>query len=150
MNDAALYNNIIASILRVITTFQAAQMPGSVYFDWDAHAQADAMPEGDLIGPAGCGMSHEEPGIHVVFSIGISTSNDQNLFRLRAAMSQLYGIFKPQTSIPIYDTDTNEIVSFMVVRTPVAIMPTTKAQIRSVQFFNATALIDPGATSSLR
>lgn len=150
MNDAKLYKNIISSLLKFITDFQAANLPASTFFNWDAHAQADLMPEGDLIGPAGCGMAHEERGIHVVFSFGVSTSNDINLFRMVDVMSQLYGALKPQTTLPVYDTDTQEVVSWMVVRTPVSLMPATKAQIRSVQFINATALIDPGATSSLR
>ncbi|MGH6957628.1 MAG: hypothetical protein ACREEW_13265 [Caulobacteraceae bacterium] len=150
MNDAALYTNIISSILKQINDFRTENMAGSTYFDWDAHAQADELPEGDLIGPAGCGMTHEESGIHVVFGIGVATGGDPNLFRMRALMSKLYGLFKPQTSIPILDADTGDVLSWMVIRTPVSILPAAKAQIRSVQFFNATALIDPGATSSLR
>jgi hypothetical protein len=151
MNEDALYNNVVLSLIKWINDFRIANMPSATYFDWDSHAQPELLPDGDLIGPAGCGLTDEsQTQISVVASIGISTSGDTNLFRLRQLISMIRGQLKWGTTIPVYDADSQQVVSWMVIRTPTAITPISKAQIRSIQFYNFSALVDPGAASSLR
>ena len=69
-------------------------------------------------------------------------------FRLTDLVSKLYGALVPETRIPIYDLTTTRPVSWMVVRTPVAITPVTKAEIRSIQFVECHALMDLSASAS--
>lgn len=151
MKPTDLYMNVVASLQKFIVDFIANETPGAVYFDWDAHAQASEMPsEGMLVGPAGCGMTKDEVGYEIVFSFGISTITDTNLFKLRRAISTLFGLLQPETKLPVYDQQLAQIASWMVVKTPVQVAPVTNAEVRSLQFVTVTAAMDPGATSSLR
>lgn len=149
MKPEDVYDNVVVSLIKFVQEFIAEHDPTAVYVDWDAHAQISELPkDGTLIGPAGCGLSHEEVNREVVFGFGISTDQDPNLFRLRRLISKLYGRLQPAMTIPVYDHKTGEVASWMVLKTPVEIMPVTKAELRSVQFVNATALLNPAATSS--
>ena len=152
MTDDDLYNNIVQSVVKLCRDFTSEHAPQAGYIDFDAHAQVKEWPEDDtLIGPAGVGMAHEANNtIEVVFSVGVTTKNDENLFRLRGLMSKLYGRLKPESKVVIYDHATAMPTTWMVTATPVAITPVSKAEMRSVQFIEVRALIDPGATSSLR
>ena len=78
----------------------------------------------------------------------VGNSDDLNNFRLTKLVSKLYGILAPETRIPIYDLTTTLPVSWMVVKTPVAITPVTRAEIRSIQFVECRALMDLAASSS--
>ena len=148
MSQKKLYRNLVASILKLTVDFIADEEPGATFFNWDAHNTVSVLPAGTLIGPAGCGMAHEEKGIEVVFALGAGTSDDVNNFRLTDIMSKLYDAIAPETRIAIYDQDTTLPVSWMVVKTPVAITPVTKSEIRSIQFVECRALMDLGASSS--
>lgn len=146
MNHENYYNNICLSIVKFARDFQAAKFSASTYVDWDAHAEVNELPTGDLIGPAGIGLSTEQVNFdYVVFAFGISTIDDPNLFRLRKTMSQLHAKLRPMTKIPIYDADTAQVISWMVVKTPLSISPVSKAELRAVQFINVMALIGPDA-----
>lgn len=152
MNRKDLYRNITTSLVKLINDFRTTNAPEAAYIDWDAHAQISELPtEGALMGPAGAGIAEEEDGIHVVFSFGVSTYQDPNLFRLRELSSELFGLVAPGSTIPIYDHAAIEAggdivpVSWMVVTTPVALTPVTKAELRSVQFVEANALLNPSS-----
>lgn len=150
MAEEDVYDNVVQSIVKWIQIYRADAAPASVYVNWDAHAQLDELPKDDmLIGPAGCGLADEPDGTQeVVFSIGVSTINDPNLFDLTRQMSKLRGRLRPGAKIPVYDHDTAEVASWMVIKTPIAVTPVTKAEIRSIQFINLTALLNPAATAS--
>lgn len=150
MAEEDVYNNIVQSIVKWIQDYRADAAPGSVYLNWDAHSQVAELPkENTLIGPAGCGLTDEDDGMQeVVFSIGVSTINDPNLFELTKQMSKIRGRLRPQMTIPVYDHATATISSWMIIRTPISVTPVTKAEIRSIQFINLTALLSPAATAS--
>lgn len=152
MTGDDLYNNIVQSVVKFALQFIADHAPEAGYVNWDAHSQVKELPEDDvLIGPAGVGMSHEMTDkIEVIFSIGVCTKSDPNLFKLTKLMSKLYGRLKPESRVTIYDHDTAAPVSWMVTATPLEVTPVSKAEMRSMQFIEVRALIDPGATSSLR
>lgn len=154
MTKAELYNNIVQSVIKFIGDFMVDNdlTLADNYVDWDAHSQIHELPNSKtLVGPAGIGMMHEmDDDIQVVFSVGVCTEDDQNLFRLRSLMSKLYGALAPQTRVTLYDHATSTIATWMVVAPPVSITPVTKAETRSLQFIQVRAMIDPGATSSLR
>jgi hypothetical protein len=144
-----IYSCICSSIIRFGETFRKANaLPSATYFDWDAHAQLSELPENDVVGPAGIGLSNEGKITQVVFSIGLATVGDANLFRLRKMMSQLYGELQPEMTIPVYDT-TGTRRSWLVVKSPVTIAPVSKSEVRACQFISVMALLDPHASSSL-
>lgn len=151
MNEADLYYNVVQSLVKYIKDFQTS-IPGSAYVDWDEHANISELPDNNLlIGMAGVGLTEDAPGFYeVVFSFGIATYNDLHLFNLRRHISTLFGKLKTDARIPVYDAETAQEISWMVVKSPRAITPVTKAEIRSLQFVELTASLDPGAASSLR
>jgi hypothetical protein len=142
MISPALYENIIASIVKLAIDFIALEAPEAVYCDWDSHASLSELPKGTLIGPAGCGLTHDDQKIEVVFGLGVGTDDDPNLFLLRSLVSKLFARVQPKTRIQIYDAATAQKVSWMVVTTPVAVTPTSRAEIRAMQFVECRALID--------
>lgn len=145
-----LYNNVVMSLVKFIQDFRGTLSETSEYVDWDAHAQVSELPtENLLIGPAGFGLTEETTGMYeVVFSFGVSTYNDPNLFILRSVTSKLFGKLKVGQTIPIYDADTAEIISSMVIKTPRGITPVSKAEIRSLQFIELVGLLEPYGASS--
>jgi hypothetical protein len=150
MAEEDVYDNIVQTLVKWIIDFKDDVCPTAEYLNWDAHSQIAELPkDGILIGPAGCGLADEDDGmIEAVFSFGVSTINDPNLFELTKIISKLRGRLRPATKIPVYDHDTAVIQSWMVVKTPIAITPVTKAEVRSIQFINLTALVSPGGPSS--
>lgn len=152
MTEDTLYENVVASLIRWIQDHREAHQPGAEYVDWDAHASITELPVTPMVmGPAGCGLTEETPGEYeVVCSFGVATYQDENLFMLRKAISRLFGQLKIGAKIPIYDADTGQVISWMIVSSPRSVTPVTKAEVRSLQFVNLTGRLDPGATSSLR
>lgn len=148
MQHADLYDNIVASIIKLSVDFISAEAPDATYLDWDAHASLIELPEGILIGPAGCGMTADETGIEVVFSLGVATQEDPNLFVLRSLVSKLYGRLRPESRITLYDHATAVEKSWMITKTPVSVTPVTKTITRAMQFVECRAVIDLSVTSS--
>ena len=141
-----LYSAITSSIIKFGEDFRKAQIPEATYVDWDEHAELATLPTGDLCGPAGIGLTEQSTSCYVAYSYGISTVDDENLFRLRQNMAALYGVLRPQTKVTIYDA-TGTALHYMVVKTPVTIAPISKAAIRAVQFITIMAVIDFSALS---
>lgn len=148
MTQDDLYDNIVASILKLAKDFIAAEAPQATFVNWDSHASIDELPPGTIIGPAGCGMSEEsESRIEVIFALGVATADDPNNFMLTKLISKLRARVRPQTRITIFDHDTAAEASWMVTQTPIAITPVTRAMVRAMQFVECRALIDLSATS---
>lgn len=151
MRSDEFYTNLVYSITRAVVQ----ELPdGAVYVDWDAHAEIHELPSDNLlVGVSGVSLSQEHDQIEVVFSIGIATQNDPNLFQLRAATSKYYALVRPEQTIDIYDHALVAAggaitpVSWMVVTTPLEILPVNRAEIRNVQFINVSALLNPASLS---
>ena len=153
ISDGDIYMDVTSSIIKFIEDWRKANASSAGYFDWDAHAQEGELPKSPevLIGPAGIGMTEEETEMfEVVFAIGVSTYNDKNLFTLRSMISKLFGALRVGQSLNVYDASTGALKGTMVIKTPRAVTPVTKAEIRSQQFIELTAALNPAATSSLR
>jgi hypothetical protein len=151
MNHKVLYDNVVASLGRVVELFREVEMPTADYVNWDAHASIGELPSNDLIGLAGVGFTEGESGHYeVVCGIAVSTWDDPNLARLTDLVSQVFGLFPPTTSVPVYDHSTGDVWSFMVVTTPRAVTPVGRAETRPVQAVEIRLLLDPGAGSSLQ
>lgn len=142
MDKEELYNNVVQSLTKWIRDFAAEKAPDAEYVNWDEHATIEELPKDNILyGPAGCGLTEDEEGISIVFSFGFAVNKDPNLFMLTKLMSSLYGRLRPKTRIPIYDHDSTQEISALIIRTPVEIVPVSKAEIRSMQFVNASGLL---------
>ena len=142
MDKEELFNNVVQSLTKWIVDFAAEKIPDGQFLNWDAHAIIEELPKDNILfGPAGCALTEDEEGISIIFSFGISVNEDKNLFRLTRMISSLYGRLRPKTRIPIYDHDSTQESSALIIRTPVEITPVAKAEIRSMQFVNASGLL---------
>lgn len=151
MKSDDIYNNIVTSLVKWINDLRQEVFPDAEYVDFDEHAQITELPTAQLaMGPAGVGLAQDEDGWEVVFSFGVLTYQDKNLQRLRKAVSYIFGRLPVEATIPIYDAETGEELTWMVIRTPRAVTPVTKAEIRSLQFVEMSALLNPAAASSPR
>lgn len=154
MNPRHLYTNIVYSLVKTLIDELPPGM-GAAYVDWDSHAELHELPSDDtLVGLSGASLDHDDGQVRVVFGIGMATQNDPNLFTLRKLTSHLYGAFYPETRIALYDKAAidaggNIVPSdWMIMTTPLEILPINRAEIRNVQFINCSALLNPAALSS--
>jgi hypothetical protein len=153
MKDVDLFNNVYQSVVKWVQDWRETQTVASKlkYVNWDAHAELSELPEGNLVGPAMISLREEEEGIYLItFSIGVCVVSDPNHFTLTKMISELRGLLKPTTRMAVYDHDSTEPATWMVVVTPQEVSPPAKAEMRSVRFLNVQALLDPGAASGLR
>lgn len=153
MNPRHLYTNIVYSLVKKLIDDLPPEH-NATYVDWDAHAEIHELPtDNTLVGLSGVSLDHEAEGIRVVFAIGMATQNDPNLFRLRALTSELYGAFFPETRVELYDKADIDAggditpADWMILTTPIEILPINRAEIRNVQFINCSALLNPAALS---
>lgn len=148
-----LYWHIVQSIKKLCVDlaaeFQTDGVATPVLIDWDEHADIHELPNGDLIGPAGCGITTDGSMTEVVFAIGVSTMDDKGLFKLRKMIARIYDRLAPENQIDIYDAATATRVTWMVMARDTSVTPMTKAETRPYQFVEARGLIDPRAPSVL-
>lgn len=153
LNAETLYEDVVNSLARRVEDFRLAHMPNATYINWDAHAEIEELPSGDLIGLAGVGMAEDEAGIYeIVFGVMIGTEQDENLHRLTRCMSRLRALFVPETRMTVYTVSDDGLSavpdSWMVTKTPMAITPVSRAEVRPVQALEVRALLDPSALAS--
>lgn len=144
-----LYWHVVQSIkklcVELAAEFQADGVSAPVLIDWDEHADIHELPTGDLIGPAGCGVTNDGSMMEVVMAIGVSTMDDKGLFKLRKMISRIYDRLSPEQKVTIYNAETALPVSWMVMASDTTVTPMTKAETRPYQFVEARGLIDPRA-----
>ena len=150
-----LYSSVVQSLTRFVEEARVELMPSATLINWDGHANVNELPEGDLIGLGGVGMSEDEDRHYeVVFGILASTWDDENLYRLTNLISNLRGRLVPETRLGVFTLTPDGLQavekSWMVTALPLAVTPVQKAEVRAVQGVECRLLLDPGATSSLR
>lgn len=142
MKQDRLYDNIKASISKLAVDFITNVAPTATYVDFDAHASQTDLPPGLIVGPAGCGLTEDDTKIEIIFGLGVATNNDPGLYVLTQTISKLRAIVIPKTRITIYDHAPATPWSWMVVVTPQAITPVSRAEVRAMQFIECKALLD--------
>ena len=149
MNRARLYKNVVSSLQKFVTDFQAERMSDAEYIAWDAHAQIMELPSTDGIGLAGVGLAEEGKNEwEIIFGVAVTTWEDPNLFRMTDLISDLFDRLAPETTVPVVDADTGAVLSWMVLTPPCAITPVGRHEVRAVQAVECRALLNPGSTSA--
>ena len=144
------YVDLTYSIVKAVLDIKPA---GASYIDWDAHADIHELPIDDLlVGASGCSFTYEDAStIDVSFAVGVATKNDDNLFNLRTTISNYFEAFRPETKVPLYDRALIqagapiEPYTWMVITTPITLLPINRAESRNVQFLNVGGLVNPAA-----
>jgi hypothetical protein len=145
MNEELLYLSLVKSLTRWCVDQIADDLTDFEFIDWDEHADIHELPDGDLFGIAGVGMVTDEGIYDVVFGLAAATTNDTGLNRLRTLISKCRGRLKPGTTIPFYDLVTEQPLTYILIKSPVAIEPMTRAGTRPFQGLDFVATIDPHA-----
>lgn len=126
--------DIDASIKRFCVDWGGAQTGPLIYEDFDAHADENTVPEGDLIGTSGLTLTTSHPFIDVDIMIGIATDGDTNLLRLRELVARLYQRLQPTKLIDILDFQTGVKKGSLIVQDGVRVLPVGGESSRPVQY----------------
>jgi hypothetical protein len=145
-----MYENIWGSIVAFsndIIDDRRAKYPGVdiEYVDWEAHANIQELPEGDLIGTTAITFTEDQPELfNGSFTIGVSTyADDSNLFRLRNYVGEVFNRLRPGMKVPFYDHETLEQKGWFHIVDGTIVLPMTRADARPLQFVQCQFVFDP-------
>lgn len=108
------------------------------FMDWDKLANVQELPNTDLIGPASFGAMSNDGFVEVSFSIGFSTINDENMFRLRDTADLVFDRLQPVKTFPIFDPVTMNQNGVVVFRDGTTLAPVARDDLRPFQFVTAS------------
>ena len=126
-------SNLQASLFKFANDF-ASTKPGVTFINFDAHANEETAPPGDLVGPSGFAFDLEDNMIEVNVMFGVATESDTNLFRLSNLMGQLVELLKPTKRIRVIDSETGEDLGWMVVQGRVRVFPVGGSKAKPLQY----------------
>ncbi|BCJ91781.1 hypothetical protein IZ6_25160 [Terrihabitans soli] len=142
-----MYRNLHGSVVKfaqaLIEEINSTIPDGAFqFYDWDAHAETQELPNSDLLGPHGLAFVESENVIEVTFAIAVSTYGDENLFRLRDGLNMAFEKMRPTKTVEYYDAATTSLLNKMVIASGTMLAPVGRATIRPWQFVQATALLE--------
>lgn len=134
-----VYANISSTIVKktqdLLTVLKARGLleATATYYSWDAHAENTTLPEHDLIGARG--ISYDEDGtlLSIALAIGVSTFQDENLFRLQQVIDAITETYPVGDGFPLLDATTSAELSWLLVKS-VAVAPVSPSVTRPLQF----------------
>lgn len=129
-----LMMDIDASLKRFCVEWGEAQNGPLTYEEFDAHADENTVPPGDLIGTSGMSLSTSHPFVDVDIMIGIAVEGDTNLLRLRELMARLFQRLQPTKRIDVLDFQTGIKKGFLIVQDGVRVLPVGGDQSRPIQY----------------
>ena len=148
---SSIWGSITKETNALIAAYSLHYPDSSIMFvDWEAHANIEELPDTDLIGPTSLVVMEVSPQMFDVnFAIGVSTySTDENLFRLRWYVSQIFSRFRPMKQLKIYDSETAEEFGYLICADGTGAMPMTRSTTRPFQYVQVNGLLEPGAGDS--
>lgn len=113
------------------------------YIDWDAHADLKELPDADMIGLSGFGISENEKIYEVVFGLMLCTYNDPNLFRVTDFADTFFKAMMAEQRFRIYDPITGAAANWAVFENGTAVSPVARVEVRPTIQITASALIAP-------
>lgn len=154
METSAQSNNILlnnyGSVVKFITDFmediRLSEISPDIQFrDLDGHAEDAVLENVDFIFLKDFSGNLETHFQYWTFLIGVSTFEDQNMFRHRQIMNLLIDRLIPGTTIPLYDNkDLTKLKGSLVVKEDLTLNPFSKYNTRAVQFL----LVDVSSTET--
>lgn len=106
----------------------------AIFQDFDTHSQMDQLPQQDMVGTANLHWINDEHFYTVMCSIGVSTFEDQNLFRHRKMIGWLGERLKPMSTLRVYNSDSGSDIGWMAVQGGISLLPMAKTDRQSLQF----------------
>ena len=140
------YNSVVNYIQSAVEELRINGYSDDLEFrDIDGHAESAVIPNNDFIFLKDFSGSVEDHFRYWVFSVGVSTVEDENLFRHRRIISFLLDRLIPLTTIDLYDSETlKHEKGCLTVRNDVIVAPFSKYNTRAVQFL----LVDVSSTET--
>lgn len=129
------YSDFLRSLQAYCNDFLTRKaITGFEVFDFEAHAVENELPNFDLIGINDYMVENQKDMYEVSCVLTICTkADDQNLNRLRGAISAMFAELKPgKTDIPI-KSKTGLTLGNFVVHDPVTVIPVGKTKTRPIQ-----------------
>lgn len=114
----------------------------AVYYDWDAHAEATALPDTDLVGLVGFALTQEGKFHDIVCGIGIVTQTDGGLYRLTNLVDLFYNRLAAQARFTIYRADGTQ-VGVATCFDGTTVSPATQVDVRPAQTLSFSARLVP-------
>jgi hypothetical protein len=132
-----------SSMLRFCADFAQEMMAGGyvealTVVDLDAHAGEDTLPAGDLLGPHGFQLDSDAGNHIITVAFGVSTSGDENNFRLYRVLNQLHKLLEPDNSIDLYQADTGDDMGTAKLMNGTTVLPMVNTKLRALQFIQVT------------
>lgn len=140
------YNSIVNYIQSAVEELRLEGYSDNLEFkDIDGHAEDAVIPNNDFIFLKDFSGNVEAHFRYWVFAVGVSTVEDENLFRHRRIINYLLDRLVPLTSIDLYDSETlKHDKGCLIVRDDVIVSPFSKYNTRAVQFL----LVDVSSTET--
>lgn len=145
-------NNVLENAEASIVKWCVEQIPlltslstTLTYVELDSRVELrDAeLPTGDIIGLTQFSIMDDDKIFPIHFAIGVSTEDDENLFRLRALSNALYNKLQTGASLTYYDAQTAATKSWIQILPGTTILPTSRVETRPFRFIQVQALLDP-------
>lgn len=138
----AAHKTIRISLVKFIQDFIANLDPihgitspvGVQFFDFDAHSEETELPVKDLIGLADLSWAEDEKTYEVMVSIGVSTTEDPNLFRHHDIIDALSSVLRVEDQVNLVDPATGSVIGWMVAQNGVSLLPMARTKVRGLQF----------------
>lgn len=135
----SVYLNSLHSMFAFCKTFSQDMISGGYssnleVFNFDAHADLTSLPTNDLVGLAEFGLVVQEKNFSIQTMVGISTLDDENLFRLERLVDQLVYRIQPETFVKYYDVTSGLVVGNLKVMPGLEVFPIVKTDIRPLKF----------------
>lgn len=103
--------------------------------DFDILANEQSLTKfGDIIGLEDYSIVDEAGMFTVTARIGMSTINDQGLFRLREMTNTLFNMCGTNKMVPLFDAETDEPIGQMKFMEGTTALPLMTTEIRSYQY----------------
>ncbi len=126
-------SNIHASLMRFCNDF-CEDRRGLSFVNFDAHANIDTIPDGDLVGYAGLSVSFRAQTIDLKVMIGLSTEGDTNLFRLNQYIGEMVQMILPTKKIRVLDSESGQDIGWMIVQDNTTVLPVGGSDARPLQY----------------
>lgn len=149
-----LYENVLASLYGYTADFSAKMVTAGVIstpltqYNFDAYSEQNTLPAGDFIGIRNYSLRIvDDELVMVTVHFGLSTVNDENLFRLTKLTGNLMTRLLPKMKIPVFDTDPpNSLIGQLILSDGTDASPVYQAQQRPLRFIAVSA----GLSRSMR
>lgn len=129
-------DSLFAYSLQFITDMQTTypSNPVLTQYNFDAFAEQNLLPAADFVGIRGLTLDISSELATMNCMYGLSTNDDENLFRLEDLSGQLLNRLLPKRRIAIYESGTSTQRGWMVLSDGTSVSPVLRASQRPLRF----------------